>query len=52
MALFLNYYKDGQLTSPDETVCVGQQVVLTCQQISTTSRWTVNLPTVALTNTA
>ena len=50
MALF--YYKDGQLTSSDEAVCVRQQVVLTCQQISTTSRWTVNLPTVTLTNIA
>ena len=35
---------DAQLTSPDEAVCVGEQVVFVCQQSGSTSRWTVDLP--------
>ena len=31
---------------------MGQQVVFTCQQAGTASRWTVNLPTITLTSTA
>ena len=35
---------DAQLTPPGEAVCVGEQVVLVCQQVGPTLRWTVNLP--------
>ena len=31
---------------------MGQQLVFTCQQNGTTSRWTVNLPMITLANTA
>ena len=31
---------------------MGDEVVFTCQQAGTTSRWTVNLPTITLTNSA
>ena len=44
------YYVDGQLTPPNETVCVGQQVVFTCQQTGVNSRWEVNLPNRTLSN--
>ena len=41
---------DGQLTPPNETVCVGQQVVFTCQQTGVNSRWKVNLPNKTISN--
>ena len=63
MSLYVHIYKhygiivtvtDGQLTSPDEPVCVGEQVVFTCQHNATgsqtliTARWTVTLPNITL----
>ena len=43
---------NAQLTSPDEPVCIGEQVVFVCQRTSTTSLWAVNLPLVTLQNSA
>ena len=43
---------DAQLTSPDEPVCIGEQVVFVCQRTSTTSLWAVHLPLVTLQNSA
>ena len=34
----------AQLTSPDEAVCVGKQVVFSCQQAGGIASWTVDLP--------
>ena len=43
---------DAQLTSPSEAVCPGNRVIFTCQQTSIVSRWTINLPSVVLHNSA
>ena len=45
-------FSDSQLTSPDEAVCVGEQVVFDCQQTVFVT-WTVDLPGISndLTNT-
>ena len=43
---------DAQLTSPGEAICEGEQVVFTCQQSGSASRWTVNLPGVLISNSA
>ena len=37
-------HSDAQLTSPDEPVCVAEQVVFVCQQTVPTLTWTVDLP--------
>ena len=44
LKLFYIIITDAQLTSPNEVVCVGGQIVFTCQQTRNTFRWTVNLP--------
>ena len=41
---------DAQLTPPGEATCEGEQVVFTCQQTGSISRWEVNLPGVVITN--
>ena len=38
------YLSDAQLTSPDAAVCVGKQVVFSCQQAGGIGSWTVDLP--------
>ena len=52
ITVIINTKSDTQLTSPDEIVCVGQEVVFTCQQTGMLMRWTVNLPNITLTISA
>ena len=46
------YAIDAQLTSPSEAVYPGNRVIFTCQQTGFLSRWTINLPSVMLQNSA
>ena len=46
------YAIDAQLTSPSEAVCPGNCVIFTCQLTGFFSRWTINLPSVMLHNSA
>ena len=47
-----SFYKDAQLfLAQPEGVCVGQEVVVACLQLTdTTIRWTINLPNITLEN--
>lgn len=37
-------YSDAQLTSPKESICVGQAVVISCQNNSFSVNWAIDLP--------